>query len=91
MTRKQKKMLARILVSAALLAAAKLLPTIWLSGPLPFLSVSHVAQDGTAAFSLYILPLYAEAYFFVGWAVLWRAVRVVALWRVVERWPPWAP
>ena len=84
MTRKQKKMLARILVSAALLAAAKLLPTIWLSGPLPFLSVSHVAQDGTAAFSLSMWPLYAAAYFLVGWDVLWRAVRNIAHGQVFD-------
>ena len=84
MTRKQKKMLTRIFVSAALLAAAKLLPTIWLSGPLPFLSVSHVAQDGTAAFSLSMWPLYAAAYFLVGWDVLWRAVRNIAHGQVFD-------
>ena len=75
MTRKQKKMRARILAAAVLLLAAKLLPTIWLPGAIPFLSVSHVAADGTTAFSLSMWPLYLAAYFTVGWDVLWRAVR----------------
>ena len=75
MTRKQKKMRARILAAAVLLLAAKLLPTIWLPGAIPFLSVSHAAADGTAAFSLSMWPLYLAAYFTVGWDVLWRAVR----------------
>ena len=75
MTRKQKKMRARILAAAVLLLVAKLLPTIWLPGAIPFLSVSHVAADGTTAFSLSMWPLYLAAYFTVGWDVLWRAVR----------------
>lgn len=75
MTRKQKKMRARILAAAVLLLAAKLLPTIWLPGAIPFLSVSHAAADGTTAFSLSMWPLYLAAYFTVGWDVLWRAVR----------------
>ena len=75
MTRKQKKMRVRILVAAVLLLAAKLLPTIWLPGAIPFLSVSHAAADGTTAFSLSMWPLYLAAYFTVGWDVLWRAVR----------------
>ena len=75
MTRKQKKMRARILGAAVLLLAAKLLPTIWLPGAIPFLSVSHAAADGTTAFSLSMWPLYLAAYFTVGWDVLWRAVR----------------
>ena len=58
-----------------LLLAAKLLPTIWLPGAIPFLSVSHAAADGTTAFSLSMWPLYLAAYFTVGWDVLWRAVR----------------
>ena len=75
MTKKQKKMRARILAAAVLLLAAKLLPTIWLPGAIPFLSVSHAAADGTTAFSLSMWPLYLAAYFTVGWDVLWRAVR----------------
>ena len=75
MTRKQKKTRARILAAAVLLLAAKLLPTIWLPGAIPFLSVSHAAADGTTAFSLSMWPLYLAAYFTVGWDVLWRAVR----------------
>ena len=35
MTRKQKKMLWRILISFVLFTAALLLPTIWLSVPIP--------------------------------------------------------
>ena len=75
MTRKQKKMRVRILAAAVLLLAGKLLPTIWLPGAIPFLSVSHAAADGTTAFSLSMWPLYLAAYFTVGWDVLWRAVR----------------
>ena len=75
MTRKQKKMRVRILAAAVILLAAKLLPTIWLPGAIPFLSVSHAAADGTTAFSLSMWPLYLAAYFTVGWDVLWRAVR----------------
>ena len=74
MTRKQKKMRARILAAAVLLLAAKLLPTIWLPGAIPFLSVSHAAADGTTAFSLSMWALYLAVYFTVGWVVVLRAV-----------------
>ena len=78
MNKKQKRMLIRILVGAALLIAAALLPTIWLPVGLPFVSVSHVAQDGTVAFSLSKWPLYLIPYFVVGWDILWKAVRNIA-------------
>ena len=48
MTRKQKKMLWRILISFVLFTAALLLPTIWLSGPIPLLSVIQ-DQGGSGA------------------------------------------
>ena len=78
MNKKQKRMLVRILVGAALLIAAALFPTIWLPAGLPFVSVSHVAQDGTVAFALSKWPLYLIPYFVVGWDILWKAVRNIA-------------
>ena len=83
MTRKQKKMLRRILISAALMACLWiLLPETdwllpdWLSW-LP-LAPAAVSEDGTVARyapgwltpALYLIP-----YLVIGWDVLWRAVR----------------
>ena len=78
MTQKQKRTLGRIFLSAALLAAARLLPTLWLPGALPLVSVSHAAQDGSAAFSLAPWALYLVPYLLIGWDVLWKAVRNIA-------------
>ena len=75
MTKKQKKMLWRILVSAVLFVLVSLLPTIWLPGPVPLLSVSRTNQAGEAAFALARWPLYLTPYLMIGWDVLWRAVR----------------
>lgn len=75
MTRKHKKMLKRIAAAAVLLILVRLLPTIWLPGGIPFLSVSRVSQTGEAAFSLARWPLYLIPYAVIGWDVLWRAVR----------------
>lgn len=75
MTKKQKRMLRRILISAVLFILVNLLPTIWLPGPVPFLSVSHVGKDGEAAFSLARWPLFLLPYLIIGRDVLWKAVR----------------
>jgi len=75
MTKKQKRMLRRIAVSAALLVLINLLPTIWLPGPVPFLSISHVGENGESAFSLSRWPLFLIPYLIIGRDVLWKAVR----------------
>ena len=75
MTKKQKRMLRRIVISAALLVLVNLLPTIWLPGPVPFISVSHVGENGEAAFSLARWPLFLIPYLIIGRDVLWKAVR----------------
>lgn len=75
MTKKQKKMLCRILLAAGMLVLIGLLPTIWLPGPIPFVSVSHVSIDGKAAFSLARWALYLIPYLAIAWDVLWRAAR----------------
>ena len=83
MTRKQKKMLRRILISAALMACLWiLLPETdwllpdWLSW-LP-LAPAAVSEDGTVARYApgWLTPLlYLIPYLIIGWDVLWRAVR----------------
>ena len=86
MTKKQKRTLWRILLSAALLAVVALLPlpTLWLPGALPLVSVSHVSQDGSAAFSLAPWVLYLVPYLLIGWDVLWKAVRSIAHGQVFD-------
>ena len=84
MTRRQKHTLLRILAAAVLLVAAGLLPTIWLPGAVPLVSVGHVSQDGAAAFSLSRAALYLIPYAVIGWDVLWRAVRNIARGQVFD-------
>ena len=74
MTRKQKKMLWRILIYFVLFTAALLLPTIWLSVPIPLLSVIQ-DQGGCGAYALAKWPLFLIPYLVIGWDVLWKAVR----------------
>ena len=84
MTRKQKKTLARIIVSAVLLVSLHFLPEgllpDWLDW-LPF-SANHISADGqSAAHSIswfQRLLLYLIPYFVIGWDVLWKAVRNIA-------------
>ena len=76
MTKKQKKMLGRILLSFALLLGMSLWGgRIWLPVGIPFVSVSHVTQEGQPAFSLAEWVPYLIPYFIIGWDVLWRAIR----------------
>ncbi|MBU5627435.1 cadmium-translocating P-type ATPase [Oscillibacter sp. MSJ-2] len=84
MSKKQKKMLTRILTSAVLLILVKLLPVISLPASVPLLSLSHTAPDGTAAFTLSRWPLYLIPYLIIGWDVLWRAVRNIAHGQVFD-------
>ena len=74
MTRKQKKMLCRILISFVLFIAALLLPTIWLAGPIPLLSDIQ-DRNGCGAYALSKWPLFLIPYLVIGWDVLWKAVR----------------
>ena len=76
MTKKQKKMLGRILLSFALLLGLSLWGgRIWLPVGIPFVSVSHVSETGQPAFSLAEWVPYLIPYFIIGWDVLWRAIR----------------
>ena len=92
MSKKQKRMLRRILVSAALfvlISLLHLLPDIMLPGPVPFLSSSRVTEGGEAAFFLSVSPpvfliLYLIPYLIIGWDVLWRAVRNIAHGQVFD-------
>ena len=92
MSKKQKRMLGRILVSAALfvlISLLHLLPDIMLPGPVPFLSSSRVTEGGEAAFFLSVSPpvylvLYLIPYLIIGWDVLWRAVRNIAHGQVFD-------
>ena len=60
MTRKQKKMVVRIVASALLLVGAVLVP-----------------YEGVWRFALFL-----PAYFVIGWDVLWKAARNIALGQV---------
>ena len=92
MSKKQKRMLRRILVSAALfvlISLLHLLPDIMLPGPVPFLSSSRVTEGGEAAFFLSVSPpvfliLYLIPNLIIGWDVLWRAVRNIAHGQVFD-------
>ena len=92
MSKKQKRMLRRILVSAALfvlISLLHLLPDIMLPGPVPVLSSSRVTEGGEAAFFLSVSPpvfliLYLIPYLIIGWDVLWRAVRNIAHGQVFD-------
>lgn len=68
MTRKQKKTLLRIIVSAALFAAA--------------LAVRHFLQDALPWWGE--LLLFVPAYCVIGWDVLWKAARGIAAGQVFD-------
>ena len=74
MTRKQKKMLWRILISFLLFIAAVFLPTVWLTGPIPLLSEAQ-DRNGCGAYALARWPLFLIPYLVIGWDVLWKAIR----------------
>ena len=74
MTRKQKKMLWRILISFLLFIAAVFLPTVWLTGPIPLLSAAQ-DRNGCGAYALARWPLFLIPYLVIGWDVLWKALR----------------
>ena len=67
LTRKQRKMLYRILAAAALLVLVKLLPAIYLPVRVPLLTAADLR--------LSLWPLYLIPYAVIGWDILWKAVR----------------
>lgn len=81
MTKKQKKMLCRILLAAVLLLVVKLLPPISLPAAIPLFSVSG-AGEGTWTLSPW--PLYLIPYLIIGWDVVWRAIRNIANGQVFD-------
>ena len=83
MTRKQKKMLYRILIAFVLFVVCLLFPTIWLSGPIPLLSVVQ-DRNGCGAYALAEWPLFLVPYLVIGWDVLWKAVRNIAHGQVFD-------
>ena len=83
MTRKQKKMLYRIMIAFVLFIAALLLPTIWLSGPIPLLSVVQ-DRNGCGAYALSKWLIFLIPYLVIGWDVLWKAVRNIAHGQVFD-------
>ena len=82
MSKKQKKMLTRILAAAVLLVVVKLLPEIRLPIHLPLIS-SPSAQNGTM-FSLAPWLLYLVPYLIIGWDVLARSLRNIANGQVFD-------
>lgn len=82
MSKKQKKMLTRILAAAVLLVVVKLLPEIRLPIHPPLIS-SPAAQNGTM-FSLAPWLLYLVPYLIIGWDVLARSLRNIANGQVFD-------
>ena len=83
MTRKQKKMLTRILTAFVLFAAVLFLPTIWLSGFIPLVTEIR-NRDGCGAYALSKWPMFLVPYLVIGWDVLWKAIRNIARGQVFD-------
>ena len=83
MTRKQKKVLARIIAAAVLLAAVSLMPEIPMHRDIPLLTEP---VDGAPDYGLALLkwPLYLIPYFVIGWDILWKAVRNISRGQVFD-------
>ena len=75
LTRKQRKMLYRILLAAALLIAVKLLPAIYLPVHVPLLTTADLRLNSGPAYFLSPWLFYLLPYAIIGWDVLWKAVR----------------
>ena len=75
LTRKQRKMLLRIILAAALLIAVKLLPAMYLPVRVPLLTTVDLRLDSGPAYLLALWPLYLIPYAIIGWDILWKAVR----------------
>lgn len=83
MTRKQKKVLARIIAAAVLLIAVSLLPDIPMHRHIPLLTEP---VEGAPDYGLVLLkwPLYLIPYFVIGWDILWKAVRNISRGQVFD-------
>ncbi len=83
MTRKQKKVLVRIIAAAVLLAAVSLMPEIPMHRDIPLLTEP---VDGAPDYGLALLkwPLYLIPYFVIGWDILWKAVRNISRGQVFD-------
>jgi len=83
MTRKQKKVLARIIAAAVLLIAVSLLPDIPMHRHIPLLTEPI---EGAPDYGLVLLkwPLYLIPYFVIGWDILWKAVRNISRGQVFD-------
>ena len=83
MTRKQKKVLVRIIAAAVLLAAVSLMPEIPMHRDIPLLTEP---VDGAPDYGLVLLkwPLYLIPYFVIGWDILWKAVRNISRGQVFD-------
>ena len=81
MTKKQKKTLIRIIVAAALLIAASLLPDI----PVP-VSIPLLTQElaGETTHTLAKWPLFLIPYLIIGWDILWKAIRNIGHGQVFD-------
>ena len=75
LTRKQRKMLYRILLAAALLIAIKLLPAIYLPVHVPLVTTADLRMNSGPAYFLSPWLFYLVPYAIIGWDVLWKAVR----------------
>ncbi len=83
MTRKQKKVLVRIIAAAVLLAAVSLMPEIPMHRHIPLLTEP---VEGAPDYGLVLLkwPLYLIPYFVIGWDILWKAVRNISRGQVFD-------
>ena len=83
MTRKQKKVLVRIIAAAVLLIAVSLLPDIPMHRHIPLLTEP---VEGAPDYGLVLLkwPLYLIPYFVIGWDILWKAVRNISRGQVFD-------
>lgn len=72
MSKKQKKMLLRIIISAA----------VWAAG----LVISHLfpAEDRFSAMGIVQLVIFTAAYFTIGWDIVWKAIRNIAHGQVFD-------
>lgn len=88
LSKKQRKMLWRILWTAALFLAAVVLnyagEHIWLESPIPLLTAAHTVPAGEAGYTLSLWFLYLVPYFLIGWDILQKAARNIAHGQVFD-------
>ena len=88
MTKKQKKMLKRILLSTVLFLAVALLdhfgPPIWLDSPIPLLTQAMETPPGEPGHVLSLRPLYLIPYLLIGHDILTKAGRNILRGQVFD-------